>query len=123
MSSCSFTYSATTKTIRSPRFPENNPELPRQTIGKSGGGAHWVYTWAGAGKQVRLKFARLTPTEKADLESFIVTTVNYSATAFTYTDPGATAHTNMRFVDFGGWFQREAGAASWSIDLILERED
>jgi len=121
--SCSFTIGATTKTVKNPIFPENNPEMPRQTMGKSGGGKHWVYQYSTPGKVIKLRFERLTDAEKADLVSFIQDTAVYMANSFTYTDPAATAHTTMRFIDFGNWFQRKRGTSLWAIDLTLERDD
>lgn len=121
--SCQFTLGATTKTIRSPQLPESVAEPPRQTIGTSGGGKHWVYTRGSAAKRIHLLFARLTGTEKSDLESFIKTTVNYSEKTFTYTDPNSVAHTDMRFVDFGNMFERDGGVTNWRITLTLERDE
>ena len=121
--SCSFVLGATTKTIRNPAFPENNPEFPRQTLGKSGGGKHWVYQRGTSGKQIKLSFVRMTDTEKADLLSFIQDTAVYMTNTFTYNDPAAVAHTTMRFIDFGSWFERIRGTTRWNISLILERDD
>lgn len=105
-------------------YPENNPELPRQSLGRSLGGAHFVFIRSDQdAKRLVLKFRRMSQTEKNNFTTFIQDHVNYMERTFTYTDPHSVAHTNMRFLSFGKWFFRDRTSNLWNIDLTCEEDE
>ena len=109
---------------QNPRYPENNPELPRQILGRSIGGAHFVFERsAQPAKRIILRFQRLSDAQKTSLTTFIQTHVNYMEKTFTYTDPHSVAHASMRFIDFGNWFARDQTSNLWGISLTLEEDE
>jgi hypothetical protein len=121
--SVTFDYSSNTAVIKNPRYPENNPELPRQELGKSSGGAHRVFIRGTAGKTMKLSFKRLDDTDKGNFQTWIEDQANFFENTFTYTDPHAVDHTSMRFVDFGNMFSRIQGTNRWDITVTLERDE
>ncbi len=126
MSSCSFSYTdpdtavVTTKTIRVHVKPMDYPSLDREVVGRSGGGRMWVYTRGATERQFKLRFERLTNTEKTDLETFITSTLpTRKGSQFTYTDPSGTAYTLVQFLTFDQWFQQtQPGRWSFAATLV-----
>ncbi len=116
-------YSSNTVVLKDPAYPENNPEPPRQNLGRSDGGAHFVFIEGDEAKQVVLNFRRLTQTEKDNLDTWIKDQVNYMEQKWTYTDPHSTNHTNLRFISFGRMFYRDRDSNLWNIDLVAEEDE
>ena len=121
--SVTFDYSSNTAVIQNPLYPESLPELPRQELGRSDGGAHFVFIRGVAAKQINLQFRRLSQTDKDNLMTWIQDQANYMENTFTYTDPHGTGHEDMRLVSFGRWFYREQSSNLWAIELTLEEDE
>lgn len=124
--SVTFAISSDTVVIPNPAFPEIIAEPPRQQFGASGGGSHRIYQRGDSGKVIPLLFRRLTDADKSAFLTWIQTHANYMANAFSYTDPHAVVHTNMRFnagSDWGAMFQKDNTTLRWSISLVAERDE
>ena len=120
--SVTFTSGATVVTLPEPQMPGDSGEGdPRQAVGFSGGGVPKVATLGDPDSIFELEFRRVSDAQWVALLSFIKTTVNYSATAFTYTDPFTTAHANMRYLTgIRSWKQRRG--TTWSGTLVLRKD-
>ena len=87
-------------TIDAPRYPEIPGETYPMLVGRTLGGGHKVAD-LGDGtnwEEVTLTFDRMTNADYVLLRDFIQDDATWSTTLFTYTDPAAAAHTNMRYI-------------------------
>lgn len=117
-----FTSGVTTVNLPNPQLPRDSGEGdPRQAVGFSGGGVPKVATLGDPDEIYELELERLTNTQWTTLLSFIKTTINYSATAFTYTDPFSTAHANMRYLTGIRSFKQSKGQR-WAGTLVLRKD-
>jgi hypothetical protein len=66
-------------------------------------------------------FRNMSNTHYSNLETFFKTTVNWSETSFTYTDPNGTVHTNMHYVGGLESFRSSRGDR-WAGTIRLHKD-
>jgi len=104
-------------------LPDPSPGYPvrarkRQVVGRTAGGAIYVYDKGVATFQVDLPFESLTDAEKAALAGFFDNTVEGGLETFTYTDSNGAART-ARFIEPRLNFVK-VSANVWDVRLRLE---
>lgn len=110
-------------TIESPSYPYQPGDNYPLVVGKTFGGGHKVAD-LGSGtdwQRFVLRFDDMGQTDYNSLRTFLLTTVNWSQTVFTYTDPFSVAHTNVRYISGFEGFQLN-DYQRWQGTLILEKD-
>jgi hypothetical protein len=112
-------------TINAPAYPEMRGESYPMIYGRTmGGGIKVADLGPGTATVYRnpsLAFDRLSNTQYESLRNFIKTTVQYSKTSFTYTDPFSTSHTNMHYTGGLEGFRSSVGNF-WSGTITLAKD-
>jgi hypothetical protein len=124
LKTCTFAKGATSITLRSPAYPEPGGYEPRQLVGRTWGGVFKIADLGAAAAErheLELIFTDLTRTEWNNLRGFIVTTCGWATSGFTYTDPWATAHANMRYVG-GLEAARSSKGDRWAVTIRIGRD-
>ena len=115
--------SANSITIASPRHPEISGETYPMLVGRTIGGGHKVAD-LGDGtewEEVVLTFDRMSSADYILLRDFIQDDLTWSTTVFTYTDPAAAAHTNMRYIAGLPQFRSSKGPR-WSGNIVISKD-
>ena len=109
-------------TIKAPRLPEEPGDTYPMTTGATmGGGLKYVDMGDGTiWDRPKLHFRGLTSAHYAALKTFIQTNCEWSKTAFTYTDPHGTDHTNMHYLR--GFPFKGGPGDLWSGTLELHKD-
>ena len=111
--------------VQAPRLPEEEGRDYPILMGRTMGGAVLTAD-QGDGSTVHihdmmLHFRHLTNANYTSLKTFFETYVIWSKTKFTYTDPHATAHTNMHYVRGMESFRSGRGT-TWNGDIVLTKD-
>ena len=80
-------------------YESERPEQKYQSLNMTPGGSPIVYDLADPIQYVLLKIRLLSNTDKANLLTFIKTTVNWASASFDYTDDQSVQYNTCRF-----WF-------------------
>lgn len=121
---CTFAKGATSISIRSPVYPDMAGDEPQQLVGRTWGGRFIICSLSAVTTpkhELELRFADLTRDEWDTLRGFIVTTCDWSTSAFTYTDPWGTANANMRYRGGIGGATASKGDR-WAVTLRIGRD-
>ena len=116
-----FTRGAVELKLKDPTWPEGAEPSPNQTVGFSDGGAIKVARNGEDDILVRLNFVRVPAAEYTALDSFMKSTITYSAYTFQYQDWNQVTLNNMRYMSGFDSFKRQRGGR-WNGTLVL-RED
>lgn len=111
-------------TMPAPAPTGREPARYPQITGVCWGGGIKVFDMGDGSTQwdaTEIHWAELTQAEYSTLRTFILTTINRSETAFTYTDQNSTDHTNMHYVEGIDDFEEDSGNL-WSGTIRLHKD-
>lgn len=117
-----FTRGEVSVTFRDPLKRSRPQGPPRQAVGFSGGGVMKVVETGDPDEIMTLVLDRLDADDGEDLRDFIRDTIRYHAYTFSYTDPFAVTHTNMRYDSGYDTFDQGGPGGRWSATLVIRKD-